>query len=85
MAICGLYVLYKDNIYIFLPSFTFSCSCTPETYGPRCASKFDDCQGGSQTLCEHGTCVDAERDTPNKVRSNIHFIIHQEMPLYKIT
>ncbi|XP_013797015.2 cubilin [Apteryx mantelli] len=44
---------------------SYSCSCTPETYGPHCASKFDDCQGRSETLCEHGICVDAERDQPN--------------------
>ncbi|XP_040403063.1 cubilin [Cygnus olor] len=45
---------------------SYSCSCTPETYGSHCASKFDDCQGGSEMLCEHGICVDAERDQPNK-------------------
>ncbi|NWR90257.1 CUBN protein, partial [Furnarius figulus] len=44
----------------------YSCSCTPETYGPHCASKFDDCQRGSEILCEHGLCIDEERDQPNR-------------------
>uniref|UniRef100_A0A8C0FEB1 Cubilin n=1 Tax=Bubo bubo TaxID=30461 RepID=A0A8C0FEB1_BUBBB len=45
---------------------SYSCSCTPETYGPHCALKFDDCQQGSETLCGHGICIDADRDQPNK-------------------
>ncbi|XP_040449627.1 cubilin isoform X3 [Falco naumanni] len=45
---------------------SYSCSCTPETYGSHCALKFDDCQGGSQMLCGHGICIDADRDQPNK-------------------
>uniref|UniRef100_A0A8C8BEW9 Cubilin n=1 Tax=Otus sunia TaxID=257818 RepID=A0A8C8BEW9_9STRI len=45
---------------------SYSCSCTPETYGPHCALKFDDCQEGSETLCGHGICIDADRDQPNK-------------------
>ncbi|NXY67496.1 CUBN protein, partial [Glareola pratincola] len=45
---------------------SYSCSCTPETYGPHCALKYDDCQGGSEMLCGHGICVDADRDQPNK-------------------
>ncbi|RMC04939.1 hypothetical protein DUI87_18115 [Hirundo rustica rustica] len=45
---------------------SYSCSCTPETYGLHCALKFDDCQEGSETLCEHGLCVDEERDQPNR-------------------
>ncbi|KAK2531299.1 Cubn [Columba livia] len=45
---------------------SYSCTCTPETYGPHCALKFDDCQGGSETLCGHGICVDGDRDQPNR-------------------
>ncbi|NWR74432.1 CUBN protein, partial [Centropus unirufus] len=45
---------------------SYSCSCTPETYGPHCVLRFDDCQGGSETLCVHGICVDADRDEPNR-------------------
>ncbi|NXH11671.1 CUBN protein, partial [Bucco capensis] len=43
---------------------SYSCSCTPETYGPHCGSRFDDCQEGSEQLCVHGTCLDADRDQP---------------------
>lgn len=63
--------MVKDDILIFLFAFTISCSCTPETYGPHCASKFDDCQGGSETLCGHGICIDVDRDQPNKVRDYV--------------
>ncbi|XP_020662303.3 cubilin [Pogona vitticeps] len=41
---------------------SYSCKCTPETYGPHCASKFDDCQAGSSALCEHGLCIDGNRE-----------------------
>uniref|UniRef100_A0A8D0GFF0 Cubilin n=1 Tax=Sphenodon punctatus TaxID=8508 RepID=A0A8D0GFF0_SPHPU len=44
---------------------SYSCRCTPETYGPHCASKFDDCQAGSRALCEHGVCIDGNREQPN--------------------
>lgn len=55
----------------FFSTFSVSCSCTPETYGPNCALKFDDCQEGSETLCEHGLCVDEERDQPHRVRNSV--------------
>ncbi|XP_053120680.1 cubilin [Hemicordylus capensis] len=45
---------------------SYSCTCTPETYGPHCVSKFDDCQGGSAALCEHGLCIDGNREQPNQ-------------------
>ncbi|NXG41986.1 CUBN protein, partial [Psilopogon haemacephalus] len=45
---------------------SYSCLCTPETYGPHCASKFDDCQGGWEAACEHGICIDAEREQPDQ-------------------
>ncbi|XP_078391727.1 cubilin [Cetorhinus maximus] len=45
---------------------SYSCTCTPEWYGPHCTSKYDDCQGSSQALCEHGTCIDSERVQPNQ-------------------
>uniref|UniRef100_A0A8C0J8V6 Cubilin n=1 Tax=Chelonoidis abingdonii TaxID=106734 RepID=A0A8C0J8V6_CHEAB len=45
---------------------SYSCTCTPETYGPHCTSTFDDCQGGSQALCEHGVCIDSDREQPNE-------------------
>uniref|UniRef100_A0A8C3I7Z9 Cubilin n=1 Tax=Chrysemys picta bellii TaxID=8478 RepID=A0A8C3I7Z9_CHRPI len=45
---------------------SYSCTCTPETYGPHCTSTFDDCQGGSLALCEHGICIDSDREQPNE-------------------
>ncbi|KAH0627496.1 hypothetical protein JD844_003261 [Phrynosoma platyrhinos] len=46
--------------------FFQSCTCTPETYGPHCASKFNDCERGSPVLCQHGLCVDGIREQPNQ-------------------
>lgn len=37
------------------------CDCTPDTYGPQCASKYNDCEQGSKQLCKHGICEDLER------------------------
>ncbi|KAM7154824.1 cubilin-like [Molossus nigricans] len=34
------------------------CRCSPDTHGPQCASKYNDCEGGSQALCVHGICED---------------------------
>ncbi|XP_063003684.1 cubilin [Elgaria multicarinata webbii] len=45
---------------------SYSCTCMPETYGHHCESKFDDCQAGSQALCEHGVCIDGNRDQPHQ-------------------
>ncbi|XP_061441668.1 cubilin [Rhineura floridana] len=45
---------------------SYSCTCTPDTYGPHCLSTFDDCQGGSAALCEHGLCVDGNREQSNQ-------------------
>ncbi|MBZ3891922.1 Cubilin [Sciurus carolinensis] len=44
-----------------------SCKCTPETYGPQCAFKYNDCEGGSQERCGHGICEDLERQRPGEV------------------
>ncbi|XP_054027363.1 cubilin [Dryobates pubescens] len=45
---------------------SYRCSCTPETYGPHCASTFDDCQEGHEAACEHGICIDGEREQHNQ-------------------
>ncbi|KAI4871253.1 hypothetical protein NFI96_019773 [Prochilodus magdalenae] len=45
---------------------SFTCTCPPEWYGPHCTSRYDDCAGGSQDLCVHGTCIDSDRVTPNE-------------------
>ncbi|MGH0150723.1 UNVERIFIED_CONTAM: hypothetical protein FKN15_032572 [Acipenser sinensis] len=37
-----------------------------EWYGPHCTSRYDDCQGGSQALCEHGICIDSDRVQPGQ-------------------
>ncbi|XP_059827436.1 cubilin [Hypanus sabinus] len=47
---------------------SYSCTCTPEWYGPQCTSKHDDCQDGLQTKCEHGICIDLNRVQPNKTK-----------------
>jgi len=66
-----IFKCYIKTVLIFLSAFTISCSCAPETYGPLCALKFDDCQGGSETLCGHGICIDADRDQPDEVRNHV--------------
>ncbi|KAI4575387.1 hypothetical protein MJG53_011590 [Ovis ammon polii x Ovis aries] len=40
---------------------SYSCFCSPETHGPQCASKYDDCEGGSKVRCVHGICEDLVR------------------------
>lgn len=40
---------------------TNRCDCTPDTYGPQCESKYNDCEQGSKQLCKHGICEDLER------------------------
>ncbi|KAI4562255.1 hypothetical protein MJT46_011217 [Ovis ammon polii x Ovis aries] len=40
---------------------SYSCLCSPETHGPQCASKYDDCEGGSKVRCVHGICEDLVR------------------------
>ncbi|KAL2085662.1 hypothetical protein ACEWY4_018982 [Coilia grayii] len=42
------------------------CTCPAEWYGPHCTSRYDDCAGGGQDLCEHGVCIDSDRVTPNE-------------------
>ncbi|MGH0159306.1 UNVERIFIED_CONTAM: hypothetical protein FKN15_040677, partial [Acipenser sinensis] len=44
----------------------YNCVCSAEWYGPHCISRYDDCQGGSQALCEHGTCIDSDRVQPGQ-------------------
>ncbi|XP_076146859.1 cubilin [Alosa pseudoharengus] len=45
---------------------SYTCTCPAEWYGPHCTSRYDDCAGGSQDLCEHGVCIDSDRVTPNQ-------------------
>ncbi|KAG2458577.1 CUBN protein, partial [Polypterus senegalus] len=45
---------------------SYSCECTPEWYGPHCTSRYDDCQGSSQALCDHGLCIDSDRLQPGQ-------------------
>ncbi|KAM4689065.1 cubilin [Discoglossus pictus] len=40
---------------------SYSCSCTPEWYGPQCTSMYDDCKLDSLNLCVHGICIDSDR------------------------
>lgn len=40
---------------------TNRCTCTPDTYGPQCEFRYNDCEGGSKELCVHGVCEDLER------------------------
>uniref|UniRef100_W5MX16 Cubilin n=1 Tax=Lepisosteus oculatus TaxID=7918 RepID=W5MX16_LEPOC len=57
------------NIYPFSNMsalFSSRCNCPPEWYGPHCTSRYDDCEGGSQDLCEHGICIDSDRVIPNQ-------------------
>ncbi|CAB1340813.1 unnamed protein product [Coregonus sp. 'balchen'] len=44
---------------------SFTCTCSPEWSGTLCTTRYDDCQGAAQDLCVHGTCIDADRITPN--------------------
>uniref|UniRef100_A0A4W3K7X0 Cubilin n=1 Tax=Callorhinchus milii TaxID=7868 RepID=A0A4W3K7X0_CALMI len=44
----------------------YSCQCNPEWYGLQCTSKHDDCQGTSKDLCEHGICIDLNREQPDQ-------------------
>ncbi|XP_021476232.2 cubilin [Oncorhynchus mykiss] len=44
---------------------SFTCTCSPEWSGTLCTTRYDDCQGATQDLCVHGTCIDADRITPN--------------------
>ncbi|XP_063063043.1 cubilin [Engraulis encrasicolus] len=45
---------------------SFTCTCPAEWFGPHCTSRYDDCAGGGQDLCEHGVCIDSDRVTPNQ-------------------
>lgn len=45
---------------------SFTCTCPAEWHGPHCTSHYDDCDGGSQDLCEHGVCIDSDRVNPNE-------------------
>ncbi|XP_071062991.1 LOW QUALITY PROTEIN: cubilin [Pseudochaenichthys georgianus] len=45
---------------------SFTCTCSPEWSGTLCTVRFDDCRNAGQNLCEHGTCIDADRITPGQ-------------------
>lgn len=57
----------KSQVIVLLCYSFQSCRCTPDTYGPHCASKFDDCERGSPALCGHGLCIDGKREQLNQV------------------
>ncbi|XP_034427678.1 cubilin [Hippoglossus hippoglossus] len=40
---------------------SFTCNCSPEWSGVLCSVRYDDCRNAGQDLCEHGTCIDADR------------------------
>ncbi|XP_070708966.1 cubilin [Pempheris klunzingeri] len=45
---------------------SFTCNCSPEWSGILCTVRYDDCRNGGQSLCVHGTCIDADRVVPGQ-------------------
>lgn len=62
-------ILTLTRALILFPCVTNSCHCSPETHGPQCTSKYDDCEAGSQALCVHGICEDLVRVQAGEVGS----------------
>ena len=58
--------MLRNSSWIVL-CVTNSCLCSAETHGPQCASKYDDCEGGSKARCVHGICEDLVRVKPGEV------------------
>lgn len=71
--LCSMFhhVLIKSHIinHSLSPPSICSCTCPAEWFGPHCTSRYDDCAGGGQDLCEHGVCIDSDRVTPNQVKT----------------
>lgn len=65
----GTFLTYANRQLLVLKAQTLTlcscmtnrCDCTPDTYGPQCESKYNDCEQGSKQLCKHGICEDLER------------------------
>ncbi|KAK7823853.1 hypothetical protein U0070_020524, partial [Myodes glareolus] len=54
-------LVLKAQTLTLCSCMTNRCDCTPDTYGPQCESKYNDCEQGSKQLCKHGICEDLER------------------------